>query len=148
MDGWLGWGATFAVGLGAKMALNAVLPGASAAVDFAQAACDLSQGNIVGAAINIVSGVGDIATCGAVGSVKEAVEESAKAAAMQAEKAARRKVGQEFAKRLATGMVQGSKEAAIQSAKQTAKAAGKEATKEVGQQLSKEFAKGVVNALL
>ena len=153
MDGWLGLGAKLVATVGAKMLVNAALPGASGVVDFAQAAYDLSQGDIAGAAINIASGVGEIVTCGAAGSIKEAMKESAKTAAVstaketakQAEKAATKKVGQEFAKRLATGMVQGSKEAAVQSAKQTAKAAGKEATKTVGQQLSKEFAKGALN---
>ena len=153
MGGWLGLGAKLVVTVGAKMVVNAAVPGASAVVDFVQAAYDLSQGDIAGAAINIASGVGEIVTCGAAGSIKEVMKGSAKTAAVstaketakQAEKAATKKVGQEFAKRLATGMVQGSKEAAIQSAKQTAKAAGKEATKKVGQQLSKEFVKGALN---
>ena len=51
--------------IGVKMALNTVVPGASAAVDFAQAGCDFSQGNVVGGVINVASGLGDICTLGA-----------------------------------------------------------------------------------
>ena len=153
MDGWLVWGAKLGATVAAKMALNAVLPGASAVVDFGQAAYDLSQGDTLGAAINTVSGVAELVTFGFAGAVKEAIKGGAKTAvvstaketAKQAEKAATRKVGREFGKRLAAGMVSGSKEAAIQSVKQTAKAAGKEATKTAGKMVSKEVAKGVVN---
>lgn len=156
MDGWLGWGAKLGATVGAKMLVNAVVPGASAVADFAQAAYDLSQGNIAGAAINTLSGVGEIVTCGVAGGIKDAmkgrakraVASTAKETAKQAKKAATKKVGQEFGKRLATGMVQGSKEAAIQSTKQTAKAVGKEATKTVGKMASKEIAKGLCNKVV
>ena len=153
MDGWLGWGAKLTGTVAVKATLNIALPGLAAAVDFGQAAYDLYQGDTTGAVINTISGVAELLTFGFAGSAKKLMEERAKEAAVlaakqaakQAEKAAAKKVGQEFAKTLATGMVQGSKAAAIQSTKQTAKAAGKEATKTVGKMVSKEFAKGVVN---
>ncbi|XP_068676083.1 uncharacterized protein [Montipora capricornis] len=150
---WLDFGTKILSVVAGKMALNALVPGASAIVDFAQAGNDFYQGDLVGGLINVVSGIGDIFTLGASGVVKDAMKESAKKAgvetakemAKEAEKEATRKVGQELGKQLAKGMVEkGGKGAAIQAAKAAAYVAGKKATKEVGQQISKEFARGAV----
>ena len=96
---WLVFGGKIAATIAAKMALNAVVPGASADVDFC-------QGNVVGSIMSVASGLGDICMLGASGTVKAVMKESAKKAGVQtanelareAEKEVTRKVGQELGK--------------------------------------------------
>lgn len=130
---WFIAGGKFAAKVGltvaAKMAVNIVAPGWSSAVDFAEAVYDFSQGDVVGGAVNTVSGIADIITLGLSryvqelmkGSAKDAVIQTAKQAVMELEKEATKNGGEEFAKGIA-----------------------KEARKRVGQQVSKEIARGVI----
>lgn len=85
--------------VGAKMAVNTVLPGCSSAVDFALALCDLSQGDVVGAAVNTVSGIAEICTLGLSGCVQEAMKGSAKNAVVQTAKETAKKAEKEATKK-------------------------------------------------
>lgn len=153
-ESWTAYGFKFTGKLVAKVGLNVAMPGAGSVVDFAEAAWNLYDGNIVGALISTVSGVSDILTLGlssaakdlATESGKKAVSEAAKESAKAASKKATKKVGAKLAKDLATGTITAStKAAAIDTAKVTAGAAAKEATKKVGTQVGKDLAKGALN---
>ena len=147
------WAGTLGLKIGAKLTLNACVPGSGAAVEFAEALKCFIDGDNVGGAISTISGIADLVTLGLVSTTKEVMKESARGAVKQtaketaksAGKAATKKVGQDLSKELAMGAIKNSgKEAAIHTAKETAKAASKEATKKVGQQIGKEIARGVV----
>ena len=137
--------------IGAKIALNACLPGLGSAIDFAEAGRCFYDGNVIGGLISGASGCANLVTLGLMGATKEAMKESAKGAVVQsakdtaksAAKAASKKVGQDLAKQLAMGATKGGKDAAVKMAKALAESASKEATREVGQAVAKELAKGV-----
>ena len=80
MDDLLGSGVKFALNVGVRVIANVLAPGSSAAIDFFQAAYDLSQGKKGDAAINTLSGVAELLTLGVSGSIKEAMKASAKKA--------------------------------------------------------------------
>lgn len=132
------------------MAANAVLPGLGAAVDFAQAANDLRQGDKLGALINTVSGVADICTLGLSGSVQGAMKESAKKStkegakvmAKKAGKEATKKFGQQVGRQVASGSL--GKEVAGKYASVWADQVRKKATKDFGERLGKEIARGLI----
>lgn len=109
-EGW-GW---YLLKLGGKILLktgmNIVLPGSGAAVDFFEAVNDYRNGNKIGFAINVVSGISDIATLGIASSVMEPVETSTKdglvaAAKKKAASEGGKKVGKELKKEIAKGVV-------------------------------------------
>ena len=109
-EGW-GW---YLAKLGGKILLktgmNFVLPGSGAAVDFFEAANDYRNGNKIGFAINVVSGISDIATLGIASSVKGPVKTSTKdglvaAAKKRTASEGGKKVGKELSKELAKDLV-------------------------------------------
>lgn len=109
-EGW-GW---YLAKLGGKILLktgmNFVLPGSGAAVDFFEAANDYRNGNKIGFAINVVSGISDIATLGIASSVKGPVKTSTKdglvaAAKKRGASEGGKKVGKELSKELAKDLV-------------------------------------------
>lgn len=122
-EGW-GWylGKT-TLRIGLRMGMNYVLPGSAAVWDFTEAANDLIHGNIVGGAINIVSGVSEIVTLGIASQVKEAVWGGAKKGVVDAAK----------------------NEAKSTVKKELSKTAAKEVRKQVGQKYGTEMAKGVIS---
>lgn len=106
-----------------RMGMNYVQPGSAAVWDFTEAATDLINGNIVGGAINIVSGVSEIVTLGIASEVKEAVWGGAKKGVVDAAK----------------------NEAKSTVKKELSKTAAKEVRKQVGNKYGKEMAKGVIS---
>ena len=107
---WLVWGAKLTATAAVRAGLNFAVPGSAAVADFAQAAYDLYQGEKIDAAINGISGVGELVTFGFSGYVKEAVKRSGKAAAVSSAKEmakqetckkAKRKIGQQLSKVIA-----------------------------------------------
>lgn len=149
---WMTFGMKTGAVILTKMAANALVPGLGAAVDFAQAAYDLNQGDKVGAAINVVSGVADIVTLGLSGSIqgamkegaKKSTEQGAKEMAKKAGKEATKKYGREVGRQLAQGTFRGGKEAAVKYAPAMARIVRKKATKEFGERLGKEIAQGLL----
>jgi len=143
-------GAKTAVVVGTKMAANNAVPGLGAAVDFIQAAYDLSQGDIVGAAINTLSGVADLYSFGLFSSVKEAMKEGAKESTKEgakvlgkkAGKEATKKFGQQVGRQVASGAL--GKEVAGKYASAWAVQVRKKATKELGERLGKDIARGLI----
>ena len=150
---WLTLGCKTLLVVSTKMAANNALPGSGAAVDFLLAANDLRHGDIVGAVINTVTGVGDLYSFGLFSSVKEAMTEVAKASTKEgakvmgkkAGKEATKKIGQQVGRRLAQGTFQGGKEAAIKYAPALADQVRKKATKEFGERLGKDIARGLIS---
>lgn len=149
---WLTFGAKTTAVVATKMVANNAVPGLGAAVDFAQAAYELSQGDIVGAAISTVSGVADLYSFGFFSSLKEAMkegakkstEEGAKVMAKKAGKEATKKLGHKVARQVAEGSLQGGKEAATKYAWAWAEGARKKATKKFGKRLGKEIGRGLI----
>lgn len=135
-----------------RMAVNALVPGSAAALDFVQAAYDLWRGDNVGALTNVVSGVAEICTCGLNSSVQGAMKESAKKSTKEgakvmgkkAGKEATKKFGQKVARQVAEGSLQGGKEAATKYAWAWAEEARKKATKKFGKRLGKEIGRGLI----
>ncbi|XP_044181145.1 uncharacterized protein LOC122962263 [Acropora millepora] len=150
---WVIFGAKTAAVVVTKMAANNAVPGLGAAVDFTQAAYNLSQGDKVGAAISTVSGVADLFSFGLFSSVKQAMTEGAKESTKEgakvlgkkAGKEATKKFGQQVGRRLAQGTFQGGKEAAIKYAPVMAREVSKKATKELGERLGKDIARGLIS---
>lgn len=136
---------------GTKTAVNAVLPGWGAAIDFAQAANDLWQGDNVGALLNVVSGVADICTLGLSSYVKGAMTkgaiksttEGAKVMGKKAAKEATKEVGHKVARQIAKGSL--AKEVASKYASAWAEEARKKATKTFGKRLGKEIGRNLIS---
>jgi len=135
----------------AKMAANAVMPGLGSAVDFAQAAIDLWQGDKGEALLNIWSGVTDIYTLGLSSSVqgamkesaKKSIKEGAKVMGKKAGKEATKKFGQEVGRKVASGAL--GKEVARKYASAWAVQVRKKATQEFGERLAKDIALGLTS---
>ena len=150
---WIISGVKIVATVSTKMAVNAVAPGWGAAVNFAAAAYDLKQGDKVGAAINVVSGVADVVTLGLSGSIqgamkegaKKSTEQGAKELAKKTGKEATKKYGQEVGRQLAQGTFRGGKEAAVKYAPAVGHLLRKKATKEFGERLGKEIAQGLIS---
>lgn len=150
---WLTSAIKTAAVVGTKTAVNFVAPGFGAAIDFAQAAHDLWQGDNVGALLNVVSGVAEICTCGLSSSVKGAMtgsakistEEGAKVLGKRAGKEATKKFGHKVARQVAEGSLQGGKEAATKYASAWAEQVRKQATKKFGKQLGKEIGRDLIS---
>lgn len=109
-EGWGWYLAKFGGKIILRTGMNIVVPGSGAALDFFEAVNDYRNGNKIGCAINIVSGIADIATLGIASGVKETVETSAKnsAVAVARTKAASeggKKVGKELGKEISKGLV-------------------------------------------
>ena len=150
---WVIFGLKTTTVVATKMAANNLVPGSSAAVEFIEAAYDLRQGDIVGAAICTLSGVADLYSLGLFSSVKQAMTQGAKESAKEGAKVmgkkvgkeATKKVGREVGKQIAQGTFQGGKKAAIKYAQVMAREGRKKATKEVGKRLGKEIGQGLIS---
>ena len=149
---WVAWGLTQVAKTGAKMALNACIPGLGSAIDFVEAAKYSCYGDVSGCAISLLVGVSDLTPFSLTDvtkdamkiSSKKAVVQTAKETAKSVAKEASRKVGQDLGKQFAMGTTEGGKDALIEMAKKAAISASKEANRKVGQQVRKEIAKGVI----
>lgn len=149
---WVIFGLKTTIVVATKMAANIAVPGLGAAVEFIEAAYDLRQGDIVGAAICTVSGVADLYSLGLFSSVKQAMTEGAKKSTKEgakvlgkkAGKEATKKYGKQVGRRLASGTFQGGKEAVVKYAPAVADKLRKKATKEFGERLGKEIGQGLI----
>ena len=96
-----------------KTALNVVVPGSGAALDFAETVGYLYNGNYAEAALSAVSGTCSLVTLGFGSRIKEAMKVGAKTAIIQtakestksAGKDASKKIGQKVAKEIAQGVI-------------------------------------------
>ena len=84
----------------AKVAMNTVVPGSGALVEFAEAAKDFYYGNVTGGIVNSLSGVADLVTFGLSGVAKDAMKEGAKGAVIQTAKETAKTVGKEGSKKV------------------------------------------------
>ena len=98
---------------GLKMLCNFCAPGSGAAIEVAHAALCFWGGDMLGGAINTVSGIADFYTFGLVGAIKNGMKVSAKESVIQfaketaksGSKEASKKVGQQVGKELAKGVI-------------------------------------------
>lgn len=150
---WVIFGLKTTTVVATKMVANNAVPGLGAAVEFIEAAYDLRQGDIVGAAICTVSGVADLYSLGLFSSVKQAMTEGAKKSTKEGAKVLGKKAGKEVTKKygqqvgreLASGTFQGGKEAVVKHAPAIARQLRKKATKKFGKQLGKEIGQGLIS---
>ena len=106
--------------LGGKVLLNVALPGTGSLVDFGEACYCAYNGDNVGCAISIISGMVDLVTLGLASSTKEAMKKTARESVAQ------------FAK-----------EAMKSSSKETSKTFGKQVSKELAKGVASQATKEV-----
>lgn len=134
IEGWESYLVKLALMIAVKIAMNRyVAPGSGAAVDFILAAYDYKNDNKGSCAVNIVSGVSEIATRGISRGVEKAVRGAAEKAVVGVKevrslvKKVRQQFGKELGKLLEKGTITASeKAAAIQEYRERAKTAIKE----------------------
>lgn len=113
---WAAYGGTFALTTGVKVGCNVCVPGSAAAVDFCLAGKSLYDGDMTGTAINVFSGIADLASFGLTGTIQEAIKRGVKTA---------------------------TRAAVTETAKQTLKSASEEATKGVVVLVANNFVRTV-----
>ena len=112
--------------LGGKIALNVALPGSGSLVDFSEACYCAYNGDKVGCAISIISGLSDLVTLGLASSTKEAIK-----------KTARESVAQFAKETMKSSSKETSKTFGKQVGKELAKGVASQATKEVWHESTK-----------
>lgn len=116
--------------LGGKILLNVALPGSGSLVDFGEACYCAYNGDNVGCAISIISGMADLVTLGLASSTKEAMKKTARESVAQfaketmksSSKETSKMFGKQVSKELAKGVAsQATKEVWHESTKMTLK---------------------------
>lgn len=114
----------FGTKLGAKLVINLYAPGwsgySAASIEFIHAIKCFCDGDKTGGFINILSGIGELASLGLMGTIKDTIKGSAKANAVAAVKGIAKSVPKEMSKKIGQ-----------QAAKEFAKGVVTEATEEV-----------------
>ncbi|XP_078354845.1 uncharacterized protein LOC144639400 [Oculina patagonica] len=125
--------AKFGAKVGAKVLINMYAPGFGASIEFVDAVKCFYDGDITGGVINTLSGIGDLASFGLVGSIKEVMRGGAKATVVAtvkemgklAPKEVTKKLGQQAGKEIAKGVLnEATEEVWRQNAKMTLNKAG------------------------
>ena len=112
--------------LGGKIALNVALPGYGSLVDFGEACYCAYNGDKVGCAVSIISGLSDLVTLGLASPTKEAIK-----------KTARESVAQFAKETMKSSSKETSKTFGKQVGKELAKGVASQATKEVWHESTK-----------
>ena len=111
--------------LGGKIVLNVALPGYGSLVDFSEACYRAYNGDKVGCAISIISGLSDLVTLGLASPTKEAIKKTVRGSVAQFAKETMKSSSKETSKTFGK-----------QVGKELAKGVASQATKEVWHELS------------